>query len=40
MTHGKQKRILILGATAHSKHVIDTARRMGIYTVVTDYVQG
>lgn len=39
MTHGKQKRILILGATEHSKHVIDTARRMGVYTVVTDYVK-
>ena len=34
-----QKRILILGATPHSIHVIDAARKLGIYTIVTDYVK-
>lgn len=32
------KKILILGATIHSKHVIDAAKEMGIQTIVTDYV--
>ena len=34
------KKILILGATMHSKHIIDAAHEMGVYTVVTDYVKG
>ncbi len=34
------KRLLILGATEHVKHIIDAAREMGVYTVVTDYVKG
>ena len=34
-----QKRILILGATEHSKHIIDAAHKMGVYAVVTDYVK-
>ncbi len=32
------KKILILGATMHSKHIIDAAKEMGVYSVVTDYV--
>lgn len=34
------KRLLILGATIHAKHIIDAAHEMGVYTVVTDYVKG
>ena len=33
------KKLLILGATEHSKHVIDAARELGVFTMVTDYVQ-
>ncbi len=36
----KGKRILILGATEHSKHIIDAAKKLGVYTVITDYVKG
>lgn len=36
----KQKRLLILGATVHSVHVINAAKKMGVYTIVTDYVKG
>lgn len=35
----KNKRLLVLGAFEHSKHLIDAARKLGIYTVVTDYVK-
>ncbi len=38
MTSLNGKKLLILGAFEHSKHIIDAARRNGIYTVVTDYV--
>ncbi len=39
MENLKGKKILILGATEHSKHIIDAARELGVYTIVTDYVQ-
>lgn len=32
------KRLLILGAFEHSKHLIDAAKRNGVYTVITDNV--
>ena len=39
MVNLQGKKILILGATEHSKHIIDVARKWGIYTIVTDYVK-
>jgi biotin carboxylase len=32
----KNKRLLILGGTRLMVHVVDTAKRMGVYTIVTD----
>ena len=34
-----KKRLLIMGAFEHSKHLIDAARKSGVYTVITDYVK-
>ena len=40
MVNLQGKKILILGATEHSRHIIDVAKKWGIYTIVTDYVKG
>ena len=40
MTNLKGKRLLILGATGFMCSAIETAREMGIYTIVTDYTPG
>lgn len=39
MSNLEGKRLLILGAFEHSKHLIYTAKKLGVYTIVTDYVK-
>ena len=37
MTTGKMKKLLILGASIRENVIIRHARKLGIYTIVTDY---
>lgn len=40
MTSGKQKKILILSGIPHMIDVVQTAKKMGLYTIVTDHAPG